>query len=68
MYMRTCGSFQSRIPKRLGPRIANPQSATFARKVRNSNKIFKSTNLRIFAIYGIYCGPPTFAQLPLPKD
>jgi|688.fasta_scaffold168799_1 hypothetical protein len=30
MYLRTCGSFKSANKIKLGPRIANPQSASFA--------------------------------------
>jgi hypothetical protein len=39
--------------KRLGPQIANSQSATFSEGVRKSNNLFESVKLRI-AICGTY--------------
>jgi hypothetical protein len=56
MYLRTCGSLSPQITKKTGS--ANRKSAMpHIRKVRKSNKLFKSANLRICDLQNLYSPP-----------
>jgi hypothetical protein len=68
MYLRTVESFMSANRKKIG--FANPQRVTFAegpqirkgshlRKVRKTNKVFSSTNLRICDLRNLFADRPT---------
>jgi hypothetical protein len=52
MYLRTYDSFKSENRQKIG--FANPQ-----RKVRKSNKLFKSPNLRICDLRNLFADRPT---------
>jgi hypothetical protein len=55
------------ITKRLCPQIANPQSATFV-EVLQSNKIFKSANLRISDLWNLFADRPPLENIIIVLD
>ena len=60
MYLRTCGSFKSANRKKDCVRKSQIHKASHLRKVRKSNKLFKSANLRICDFRNLYADRPAF--------
>jgi hypothetical protein len=61
MYLRTCGSFKSTNYKKLGGK-SQIRKVTHLQKIRKSNNLFKSANLRICYLRNLFAG-----RLPLLK-